>query len=215
VADPQKASPKTPPKTPAVIAAAVLVAAPLATQFEGYVSKAKPDPVGIPTYCYGETENVDPTRIYSKSECAALLRARMAADYAPKLIAPTCLPQIADNRFVFGALLDASYNAGPAAVCKSRMAASIKAGDIAGACKGLIGWYTTAKDRKTGVRKQLPGLVKRRNAEAAVCATPLTVEAPKPVTPESQAPITAPPAPEPVKLSAWQRFKQWLAHLFR
>src|SRR5690348_5680605 len=104
----------------AAIAAATLIAAPVAEHFEGYVPKAKPDPAGIPTYCNGETENVDPTRIYSKSECSALLRQRMARDYAPKLLA--CIPSLKDHPYPFAAALDAAYNAGPVAVCKSPMA---------------------------------------------------------------------------------------------
>lgn len=196
----------------AAIAAAVLVAAPLATQFEGYVAKAKPDPVGIPTYCYGETEKVDPARIYAKSECAALLRKRMAADYAPKIL--DCLPALVEpqRRYVFAALIDAAYNAGPVAVCKSRMAVSIRGGSWAGACQGFTGWYVTAKDRRTGVRKELPGLVRRRKAEAGVCLTP--VGAPAVISiPQGQAPIAvpAPPAAPQRELTLWQRIWRFVA----
>lgn len=172
MAEPLPATPKasTPPKAPALIAAALLIAIPLATQFEGFRGKAYSDPAHILTQCYGETEGVDPSRIYSKDECAAKLRARLARDYAPLIL--KCLPQLdMEHRHVFGALLDAGYNAGPAAVCKSRMAVSIRAGDWAGACRGFIGWYVTTTDRRTGVSKALPGLVRRRQAEANACST--------------------------------------------
>jgi lysozyme len=211
VAPPPKRSSKTPPKAPAAIAAAVLVAAPLATQFEGYRGTAYRDPAHILTVCYGETEAVDPVRVYSRDECAARLRSRMAADYAPPLL--KCLPPLADTRRaqVFGALLDASYNAGPAAVCKSRMAAAIKAGDWVGGCRGLVGWYVTARDRRTGERKQLPGLVKRRQAESRTCMlgavlTPAAVQAAPPPAPP------APPAPPP-RPSLLQRIAQFINHL--
>lgn len=192
----------------------MLVAAPLATQFEGYRGKAYLDPAAILTVCYGETENVDPARIYSKNECAKKLRDRMARDYAPKVLA--CLPQLGtlDRRYVFGALLDASYNAGPAAVCKSRMAVSIRAGRWAEACNGFVGWYITAKNRKTGVRTTLPGLVTRRKAEAATCLT--AAPAPVAAAPAPLPPI-APPAPsaEPQAApSAWARFIHWLGSVF-
>ena len=154
---------------PAIIAAAVLVAAPLATQFEGYRGKAYLDPAHILTVCYGETEGVDPSRIYSQDECATKLRARLAKDYAPRLA--QCLPQLVDRRRVnvFGALLDASYNAGWAAVCRSRMAVAIKAGDWRQACLLIDGWYVTARDRRSGARIALPGLVTRRKKERDVC----------------------------------------------
>jgi GH24 family phage-related lysozyme (muramidase) len=168
----------------ACIAAACLVAAPLAVRWEGFAPKVYRDPANIQTYCFGETENVDPSRIYSKSECAVLLRQREARDYAPRIAA--CLPEIVGNRFIFGALIDASYNAGWAAVCTSPMATLIKAGDFARSCAALPGWYVTARYRGkarpaaamraagwrwTGSawRKTFPGLISRRNDEKAVC----------------------------------------------
>lgn len=153
----------------AAISAAVLIAVPIAQHFEGYRGRAYYDPAHILTQCYGETRDVDPARIYSKDECAVKLRTRMARDYAP--VIARCLPQLVplERRYVFGALLDASYNAGPVAVCQSRMARSIKAGNWVGACKGFYGWYTTARDRKTGRRTQFPGLEARREVEAKVC----------------------------------------------
>jgi lysozyme len=155
----------------ACIAAACLIAAPLATNWEGLVPRARPDPANIPTVCFGETENVDPSRIYSKSECAVLLRQRMARDYAPRIAA--CLPEIVPNRFIFGALIDASYNAGWAAVCRSPMARLIKAGQLRQACNALPSWYVTAQRRVNGKRVGKPfllkGLVNRRTDERAVC----------------------------------------------
>lgn len=151
----------------ACIAAACLVAAPLAEKWEGFRGKPYLDPAAILTVCYGETENIDPARIYSKDECAAKLRVRMARDYAPKIA--DCLPEIVTNRFIFGALLDASYNAGPVAVCKSNMARSIKAGELRRACEGFSGWYVTARNRRTGERILLRGLVNRRADEKTLC----------------------------------------------
>lgn len=155
--------------TGAIIALAVLVAAPFAARWEGYRSTAYYDPAHILTVCYGETEHIDPAKIYSKDECVTKLRKRMAEDYAPRIA--SCLPEVADERRVkvFAALLDASYNAGWSAVCNSRMKRSIRAGDWAGACDGFYGWYTTALDRRTGKRVALRGLVLRRRGEAGLC----------------------------------------------
>lgn len=162
--------------TAAMIAAAVAVAAPIATKWEGYAPKVYRDPAGIPTWCYGETEaklSQDPSYIYSKDQCATLLRRRMQRDYAP--VIARCLPEIGPNRFIFGALVDASYNAGPMAVCRSPMAASIKAGELARACEALPHWYITARKRVNGKRVGRPfllnGLVNRRKDERRVCLT--------------------------------------------
>lgn len=186
-------------KKAALIAAAVLVIVPVTASQEGLVTKARPDPAHIPTYCYGETENVDPQRIYTKTECMVLLRKRLARDYAPKVLA--CVPQLQDARrkYVFASLIDASYNAGPVAVCKSPMAIRIRAADWEGGCHAFVGWYTTARDRKTGVRKPLPGLVKRRrDVEAPLCLKGAVLQplaAPQPVAPPVVPQPVAPPAP--------------------
>jgi lysozyme len=155
----------------AVCTAAAGACVQLTASSEGFLSKAKPDPAGIPTGCYGERvdqSDLDPNRVYSASECAARLRNRLAREYAPKILA--CLPQVADDRrvAVFGALLDAAYNAGPGAVCGSRMARSIKAGDWKGACNGFYGWRSIAHDRKGRVL-HLKGLETRRANEAKLC----------------------------------------------
>jgi lysozyme len=155
----------------AAIAAAVMIAAPLAAEFEGYSAKVYKDPAGIPTACYGETELVrlDPSHIYAKTECMALLRERLRRDYAPRLL--QCVPAFIDLRYQyqFGSLLDASYNAGWAAACKSRMADAFRASQWAQGCAGFDGWYVTARDRRTGQRVALKGLVNRRKAEMLVC----------------------------------------------
>jgi lysozyme len=150
----------------AFIAATVALVAPVLTEpNEGYRGKVYLDPAKILTQCFGETRDIDPSRIYSKDQCAAKLRVRMAKDYAAPLIA--CVPDFADPRYqwAFGASIDASYNAGPAAVCRSPMAKAFNAGDWSTGCSKFVGWYETAK----GVR--YPGLVRRRREEASFCLT--------------------------------------------
>lgn len=160
----------------ACIAAACLVAAPLAQRWEGFAPKVYKDPANISTWCYGETKvklSQDPNFIYSKDQCAVLLRQRMARDYAPKIL--HCIPQlgVAERRNVFAALIDASYNAGPDAVCRSPMALQIKANHWLSACSALPSWYVTATKRINGKRVGKPfvlkGLVNRRNDEKRVC----------------------------------------------
>lgn len=146
----------------AAIAAAVAIAAPFAEPREGFAPRPYLDPARIVTYCYGETEGVE-ARIYSRDECAAKLRRRMARDYAPKIL--SCVPRFADpsKRYAFAASIDAAYNAGPVAFCKSPMARHFNAGHWAAGCDAFPGWYVTAR----GVR--LRGLVARREGEAALC----------------------------------------------
>jgi lysozyme len=189
--------PKTPPKAPAFVAAAVLLATTALTiPSEGTRLRPYWDPAHIRTVCNGETKGVQ-ERAYSAAECQILLEQRMARDYAPAI--ERCAPQVANDRRlkIFAALLDASYNAGTAAVCSSPMVARIKAGDLAGACGAFTakirvgpivadGWFVTARYRGkpqpahamsragwhwTGKSwiKQLGGLVTRRGKEARLC----------------------------------------------
>lgn len=147
----------------AAIAAAVAIATPLAQRWEGYRGEAYLDPAKILTQCYGETRDIDPSRIYSKDECAIKMRERMRKDYAPLIL--DCVPSFIEpaNRFAFGASIDASYNAGPAAFCRSPMAKAFNAGDYAKGCDAFVGWYETA--RKVWYR----GLHNRRLDERATC----------------------------------------------
>lgn len=153
------------PALAALIATAVAGIAPLSMHFEGKRNRVYLDPVGIPTYCYGETKNPDPMRVYSDDECGRLFRKRMAADFAPAIV--RCVPDFADPRrlWQFQAALDASYNAGPAAVCRSPMARAFNAGRWNDGCNAFPGWYVTAR----GVK--LAGLVRRREAEKRHCLT--------------------------------------------
>jgi lysozyme len=149
----------------ALITATVLAVAPILTQpNEGYRGAAYRDPAGYLTQCYGERQ-VDPSVIYSKNQCAVKLRIRMAKDYAPAIIA--CVPDFANpaHALAFGAAIDASYNAGPGAVCKSPFARAFSRGNWVAGCSLFPGWRDTAR----GVK--YPGLVRRRSEERAYCLT--------------------------------------------
>lgn len=131
-------------KTAAAIVAACVVCAPLTAPREGFVPKAKPDPIGISTGCFGERvdqSDLDPSRIYSRDECMVRLRQRLERDYAPKIAA--CLPELTapDRRNEFASLLDTSFNAGPVAVCSSPMAADIHAHQWPAACSAIATFH--------------------------------------------------------------------------
>lgn len=176
----------------AVGLAVLLATSSLTVPSEGFAAKPYWDPAHIRSYCMGETQHVQ-ERTYSKAECEILLEQRMGRDYAPAI--ERCAPAIDNTRRVkiFAALLDAAYNAGTGAVCKSPMVARIRAGDFMGACGsptrkvgGFYGWFTTARYRgkpmpaaamiRSGWHwngkawvKQLAGLVARRDREAKLC----------------------------------------------
>jgi lysozyme len=201
----------------AAIAAACLVCVPITARIEHYVPKAKPDPVGILTGCFGERvdmSDLDPSRIYTRSECADRLRKHLEAEYAPKVAA--CLPQLTapDRKNEFAAMIDASYNGGPAGVCSSAMARLIKANQWEAArqeYKGFRIGSVTPKPVKGAMAVRLitsgpnkgkyfntfRGLVNRRAEFAEVWKLP---ELPPIVRAQLQVCAPVRPAPPPMRL---------------
>ena len=147
-------------RTIAILGIAAAVAAP----FEGLRQYAYYDPPGVLTVCYGHTKKVIKGRKYSIEECKALLTADMteAVNYVER-----CAPGLPVH--TAAALADAVFNLGPKVVCDtnaSTLARLLKAGDVAGACNQLPRWsYAKVAGRSV----QLPGLVKRREAERSMC----------------------------------------------
>jgi lysozyme len=158
-------SAQKPPTNRGLLATACAIAiAAITASAEGLITHPNPDP-GNPKLmevCYGDTEV--PMRIYTVAECKALLNTRQIRDYAPKVLA--CVPAFKDERriYAFAASVDAAYNIGTAAFCKSPMAEHFRKGDWAGGCNAFRGYFVTAKG------KLLRGLVRRREAEAVLCA---------------------------------------------
>jgi lysozyme len=150
-------------KRAAAIVGACAIAGSLTVAFEGLRTTPYPDP-GNPrvlTVCYGETERA--MRQYTPDECRILLNFRQRQDYAPAVL--KCVPAFEDpkRRNAFAASIDASYNAGIAAFCRSRMARAFNQGKWREGCNGFVGWYETARGKK------LRGLARRRAAEKALC----------------------------------------------
>ena len=150
----------------ACIAAAVAICVPFTHRFEGEVLHPYRDPANIVTWCIGETRGA-PKAAYTHDECAVMLQARQARDYAPAVAA--CVPSLATppRRNAFAASIDASYNAGTAAFCRSPMAAAFNAGLWTAGCDAFSRWYITA--RIHGKPTVLKGLVARRAAERTLC----------------------------------------------
>jgi len=146
------------------IAACLALATPCVSYYEGMVPRTYADPVGIPTICYGHTGgDVTAERTATDSECAALLNGdlRMAMQGVLQCVQIDLTPNQA------AALVSFAYNVGVPALCRSTLARLANTGAAPEEwCAQLNRWtYAT----KFGQSIQLPGLVKRRAAETALC----------------------------------------------
>jgi lysozyme len=168
-----------------VIAAAVA----FTPSWEGMDAVAKRDMIGTGhpvTYCYGQTAEFGKVAVgthFTKSECDQKL-----AESLPKYLAEIerCIKVPMPDK-TMAAFLDASYNAGSAAVCRSPMVKLANSGDLRGACNAFAGWYVSSDGQ---VRR---GLVARRGGdgrkgEKQLCLEGLadgtrTVSIPHPPTP--------------------------------
>lgn len=144
--------------TAAIVGATMLIT----PNWEGLKLVASRDKIGTGhpmDYCYGQTDEFGTVKLgqrFTKRECDAKL-AESLPRYWSK-IEPCFTVDLSKVPVkVLGAVLDASYNAGPSAVCKSPMVRKINAGDLRGACDAFAGWYVRSDGK---VRK---GLIARRS----------------------------------------------------
>ena len=137
-----------------IAVAAVAVALPTIMAFEGLVLRPYRDPVGILTVCYGETHAE--MRTYTPDECRGMLEAS-ARKHAMQI--EPCLP--ADlPAHVYAASISFAYNVGAQAFCGSTFARKLRNKEPA--CAELSRWVYAGG-------RILPGLVRRRAAERAMC----------------------------------------------
>lgn len=136
-------------------AAAIALAVPVVAQWEGLRTTPYLDPVGIPTVCYGETHAQ--MRAYTPAECKAMLLESL--EKHGQDIAACLAPSLPDHQKA--AALSFGYNVGAAKLCGSTFARKLNARDPS-ACAELSRWTYAGG-------KELPGLVKRRAAERALC----------------------------------------------
>ncbi len=127
-------------------------------KFEGVVLRGYRDPIGIVTACAGHTRTAVLGRAYSQQECERLLVDDLV-EHAEGVERCVKSPMTTGQRAAF---VSFAYNVGVAKFCKSTMARLANAGEMGRACAELMKW-TYAGGR------QLPGLVKRRQSERAIC----------------------------------------------
>ena len=148
--------------TSAALVAAL--ASPLVAYYEGMIPHTYADPVGIPTICYGHTgPDVTPGRVATPDECKALLEGDLAKALAgvDRCIVIDVTPNQA------AALVSFAYNIGTGALCSSTLARLANArAPAAEWCAQMSRWtYGTI----LGIKIELPGLIKRRVSERAMC----------------------------------------------
>jgi lysozyme len=97
-------------------------------------------------------------KTYDDQKCAELL-AQDAVKHG--LDIAKCLPDELPTE-TRAAFISFGFNVGSAKFCASTLAAKARAGDLRGACAELSRWTTAGG-------KTLPGLVKRRATERALC----------------------------------------------
>ena len=139
-------------------AAAAALAVSTVAFYEGTVQRTYRDPIGIITACTGHTgPELQMGQTFTREQCDDML----AKDLLQHAAALDCIKTpLADGQKA--AFLSFAFNVGNGAFCGSTLARKANAGDMRGACAELSRW-TLAGGR------ELPGLVKRRAAERALC----------------------------------------------
>lgn len=152
--------PKLPPKLVSAVgagAAALLLA--IVPNYEGTVLKTYRDPVGIVTACTGHTgPELRMGQAFTPEECAAMLGNDLVEH--SRGVQDCVNEPLTDGELA--AYTSFAFNVGVQAFCTSTALRRLNRGDHAGACSELSRWT-----RAGG--KELPGLVKRRAAERALC----------------------------------------------
>lgn len=141
------------------IALAVTVLIP---QFEGERHKAYLDPVGVATICFGTIEGVKLGDTASHGECLNLL----SADVQKRVPAMQKCLNVPVSPKTAAAMISFGYNVGTGAFCKG-VAPLANAGRLHAACDQMSRYHYAGG-------KSLPGLVRRRAAEHALCVEGLS-----------------------------------------
>lgn len=133
----------------------------LTEQFEGLRLTAYQDSVGVWTIGYGHTgPDVQPGLTITQEQASALL----LQDVAGAVAAVNRLVTVPLTQNQFDALVDFTFNVGQGNLASSTLLRELNAGNTAGAAAQFLVWVYAG-----GV--QLPGLVTRRQAEAALFQT--------------------------------------------
>jgi lysozyme len=126
---------------------------------EGEVLRTYRDPVGIITACDGHTgPELHAGMVFTPEQCHEML----ASDLTQKARAVQLCITVPVNDGELAAYTSFAFNEGEGAFCRSTLLKKLNAGDHAGACAELSRWTMAGGH-------ELPGLVRRRAAERALC----------------------------------------------
>lgn len=127
----------------------------LIKRFEGCRLEAYRDSVGVPTIGYGHTKNVRMGDLITQAEADYML-AEDIKDHAAGIL-PLLLVEVTQGQF--DALVSFAFNLGVRALKMSTLLRKVNDGDVFGASQEFGRWVYAGG-------QALPGLVKRRKAEA-------------------------------------------------
>lgn len=140
------------------MAAIVAISTPLVMSSEGRSLVSYLDPVGIPTICDGITSGVQLGQTATDQDCDRLLAHELGQAVAA-VDKNVRVPLGPYQRAAFGSFV---YNVGESKFQKSTILRMLNSGDVEGACNQLPRWIYAGG-------KVLGGLVRRRQAEKALC----------------------------------------------
>jgi lysozyme len=146
--------------------ASIAVATPVIATWEGVETKPYKDIGGVWTVCYGETENIDIRREYTKSECDEMLAKRVPEYYSAAMEHVTYDIPITMR----AAITSFTYNVGAEAFKRSTMLKKINKGDLWDACQELDRWAYVG-------RMWVRGLANRRAKEKELCVAEIKGDA--------------------------------------
>lgn len=141
------------------------LAAQLCRTFEGYRARPYLCPAGVATIGYGSTRYLDGRPVtladppISQETAERLLQQSLRHEFLPGVL--RACPGLALHERACNAIVDFAYNLGVGRLQSSTLRRRINAGDWDGAREQLALWV-----RASG--RVLPGLVRRRAAEAAL-----------------------------------------------
>lgn len=141
------------------------IARELCKHFEGFKAKPYICPAGVPTIGYGATYYPGGRRVtmadppISQADAEALLDTQLRQEFLPAVLR-LCPPLIAYPA-ALNATVDFAFNLGVGRLQTSTLRRRLNAKDWGGAAEQLRRWVR-------GGGKVLPGLVRRREAEAAL-----------------------------------------------
>jgi lysozyme len=137
----------------------------LCKEFEGFRAKPYLCPANVPTIGYGSTRYPDGRKVtlddppITRAEAEEILRWQLQREFLAGVL--RACPSLVAHPQALNAIVDFAYNLGVGRLQTSTLRRRINQGDWEGAKEQLMRWVR-------GGGRVLPGLVRRRKAEAAL-----------------------------------------------